>query len=145
MRNNDPIKYRFKNWRVCLWVPINSILRILGPLIQNGRVIRADLGITRVYATGNGLLVLAVVEGGPADLAGIQGVRLKIERLGPGYLRRSIDTDSADMIVAVEHKRVRSVEELLTEVEKHRPGETIRVTVVRDGKPIDIPVQLGQS
>jgi S1-C subfamily serine protease len=33
----------------------------------------------------------------------------------------------------------------LTEVEKHRPGQTIRVTVVRDGKPIDIPVELGQS
>jgi len=38
-------------------VPINAIVRILDQLIQNGRVIRADLGITRVYATGQGLLV----------------------------------------------------------------------------------------
>ena len=45
-------------------VPINSITRILQPLIQNGRVIRADLGITRVYATGKGLLVMALNEGG---------------------------------------------------------------------------------
>ena len=51
----------------------------------------------------------------------------------------------ADLIVAIEHKRVRTVEELLTEVEKHRPGETIRVTVVRDGKPMDVRVRLGES
>ena len=82
---------------------------------------------------------------GPAEQAGLQGVRVRVERLGPGYIRRTIDPDSADLIVAVEHKRVHTLDELLTEVEKHRPGETIRVTVVRDGKPIDIPVQLGQS
>ena len=38
-------------------VPINGITRILKPLIEKGRVIRADLGITSVYATENGLLV----------------------------------------------------------------------------------------
>jgi S1-C subfamily serine protease len=126
-------------------VPINAISRILQQLIENGRVIRADLGITHVYATGEGLLVRAVVEGGPAERAGIQPVRMRVERLAPGIIRRSLDPDSADLIVAIEHKRVRTVEELLTEVEKHRPGETIRVTVVRDGKPVDIPVRLGQS
>jgi S1-C subfamily serine protease len=126
-------------------VPINGILRILDQLIRNGRVIRADLGITRLYTTGQGLLVVAMAEGGPAERAGIQGVRLKIERLGRGYMRRSLDIDGADLIVAVEHQRVRTVEELLTEVEKHRPGQSIRITVVRDGQPIDIPVELGQS
>ncbi len=126
-------------------VPINSISRILQQLIENGRVIRADLGITRVYATGEGLLVMAVVEGGPAERSGIQPVRVKLERLAPGVVRPTVDPDSADLIVAVEHKRVRTVEELLTEVEKHRPGETIRVTVVRDGNALDIQVRLGQS
>ena len=84
-------------------------------------------------------------KGGPAEQAGLQGVRVRVERLGQGYIRRTIDPDSADMIVAIEHKRVHTLDELLTEVEKHRPGQTIRVTVVRDGKPIDIPVELGQS
>jgi S1-C subfamily serine protease len=125
-------------------VPINGIRRILDQLIRNGRVIRADLGITRVLATGKGLLVVAVAEGGPADRAGIQGVKVRIER-GPGFLRRSIDPDSADLIVAVDHQRVRTLEELLTEVEKHQPGEVVRITVVRDGQPIDVSVRLGQS
>ncbi len=126
-------------------VPINSISRILGQLIENGRVIRADLGIAKVYATGEGLLVMAIVEGGPAEQAGVQSVRMKIERIAPGYVRRSLDPESADMIVAIDHKRVRTVEELLTEVEKHRPGENVRLTVVRDGQPVDIVVELGQS
>ena len=95
-------------------VPINPIARILEQLIVNGRVIRADLGITRVYATGNGLLVLDLVEGGPADQAGIQPDRgVRVEQIGPGIVRRSLDYESADLIVAVEHKRVRTVEELL--------------------------------
>ncbi len=126
-------------------VPINSISRILRQLIENGRVVRADLGIAKVYANGEGLLVLAIVEGGPAARAGVQPVRMKVERIAPGFIRRSLDPNSADLIVAVDHNRVRTVEELLTEVEKHRPGEAVRVTVVRDGQPMDIVVTLGQS
>jgi S1-C subfamily serine protease len=126
-------------------VPINGIRRILDPLIHNGRVIRADLGIRRFLATGKGLLVVSVVEGGPADQAGIQGIKVRLEQLAPGFVRRSLDPDSADLIVAVDHQRVKSLEELLTEVEKHQPGEVVRITVVRDGQPIDIDVHLGQS
>ena len=126
-------------------VPINSISRILRQLIENGRVVRADLGIAKVYATGDGLLVMAIVEGGPAERAGVQPIRIKVERIAPGFIRRSLDPESADLIVAVDHTRVRTVEELLTEVEKHRPGEKVRLTVVRDGKPMDIVVVLGQS
>jgi S1-C subfamily serine protease len=126
-------------------VPINAISRILDQLIKNGRVIRADLGIAKVYATGEGLLVLAIVEGGPAEQAGVQPVRVKMERIAPGFIRPRLDPESADLIVAVDRKRVRTVEELLTEVEKHRPGETVHLTVVRDGQPMDIVVELGQS
>ncbi len=126
-------------------VPINSIARILRQLIEEGRVIRAELGVARVYTTDEGLLVLAITEGGPAERAGIRPIQVKLERLGPGFVRRSLDPDSADLIVAVEHKRVKTVDELLTEVEKRQPGETIRITVVREGRPIDVPVQLGRS
>jgi S1-C subfamily serine protease len=126
-------------------VPINSITRILRPLIEEGRVVRADLGITRFYATDEGLLVLALAEGGPAERAGIRPIQVRVERIGPGFVRRSLDPDTADLIVAVEHKRVKTLDELLTEVEKHQPGQTVRITVVRDGKPMDVSVQLGRS
>jgi S1-C subfamily serine protease len=126
-------------------VPINSIRRILPQLIENGRVIRPDLGILRVFSTGNGLLVIALAEGGAAEQAGIQAARLREERLGFGFVRRYLDPDSADLIVAVEHKRVKTLDELYNEVEKHQPGEVIRVTVIRDNQPVDVRVRLGKS
>jgi S1-C subfamily serine protease len=126
-------------------VPINSITRILKPLIDEGHVVRADLGVTRFYATEEGLLVLALTDGGPAEKAGIRPIQMRIERVGPGFIRRSLDPDSADLIVAVDHKRVKTLDELLTEVEKHQPGQDARITVVRDGKPMDVVVKLGKS
>jgi S1-C subfamily serine protease len=126
-------------------VPINGIRRILDQLIRDGHVTRADLGIARFLATTKGLLVVSLVKGGPAERAGIHGVQVRVEQLAPGFVRRSIDPDTADLIVAVDHNRVRTLEELLTEVEKHQPGEVVRITVVRDGNPMDIRVQLGQS
>ncbi len=126
-------------------VPINSITRILKPLIEEGHVVRADLGITRFYATEEGLLVLALADGGPAERAGIRPIQVRLERVGPGFMRRSLDPGSADLLVAVDHKRVKTLDELLTEVEKHQPGQDVRITVIRDGKPIDVVVKLGKS
>jgi S1-C subfamily serine protease len=125
-------------------VPINAIKRILSSLIEHGRVIRADLGVTRVYKTNEGLLVLSLVEGGPAERAGIQPIRARIVNYGGLRLRR-LDPDTADLIVAINKKRVRNVEELLSEVESHRPGELVQVTVLRDGQLVNVPVRLGQS
>ena len=44
-------------------------------------MIRADLGIARVYATGEGLLVMSVVDDGPAERAGVQPVRMRVEQM----------------------------------------------------------------
>ena len=126
-------------------VPINAIARILDQFIANGRVIRADLGNHPHLFHGRRAAVSDLLEGGPAEQAGIQPIRVRVERIAPGVVRRSIDHESADLLVAVEHKRVHTVEELLTEVEKHRPGDTVRITVIRRGKPVDISVKLGRS
>jgi S1-C subfamily serine protease len=125
-------------------VPINGITRILKPLIEHGRVIRADLGITRVFTTNEGLVVLGITEGGAASRAGIRPVRMKVVRYGSALYRR-LDPESADVIVAIDKKPVRSVDEMLTEVESHAPGDVVTVTVLRAGSQVDIPVRLGQS
>ena len=114
-------------------------------LIENGRVIRADLGIAKVYATGDGIARDGDRRRGARRAGGRSTDSHEGRTDRPGFVRRSLDPESADLIVAVDHKRVRTVEELLTEVEKHRPGESVRLTVVRDGQPMDIVVQLGQS
>jgi S1-C subfamily serine protease len=125
-------------------VPISSITRILKSLLENGRVIRSDLGITRLYTTSDGLLVLGVAEGGPADRAGLRPIQSKVYRYGSSLVRR-IDPTTADVIVAVNGTRVRNVDELLTEIEAHAPGETVTITVMRDSHMQDIPVKLGES
>jgi S1-C subfamily serine protease len=125
-------------------IPIDAIRRILPQLIEHGRVIRADLGIRRVLVTDVGLLVGEVVEGGPADRAGIQPIQARFERVGPFRVRR-LDPDTADIIIAVNGKRVRNSDELLNEVEAHAPGESVTLTVVRAGRRRDVRVVLGQS
>jgi S1-C subfamily serine protease len=125
-------------------VPINAIVRILKPLIEHGRVIRADLGVTRVFTTNDGLLVLALAEEGPAERAGVQPIRTRVVRYGSTLVRR-LDPESADLIVAIDGKRVHNVDELLTEIESHAPGEVVNVTVIRSGRTKDVPVTLGQS
>ncbi|MDR3637557.1 MAG: trypsin-like peptidase domain-containing protein [Isosphaeraceae bacterium] len=125
-------------------VPINAIKRILASLIEHGRVIRADLGITRLYKTSEGLLVLNLVEGGAAERAGIHPIRARIVNYG-GLRVRRLDPDTADLIVAVDRKRVHNVDELLGEVESHSPGDVIEVTVLRGGQLMNVPVRLGQS
>ena len=77
-------------------------------------------------------------------MARIQAIRMRVVRYGGALLRR-LDPETADTIVAVDGKRVKNVDELLTEVESHAPGETITLTVLRGGRAKDIPVTLGRS
>ena len=125
-------------------VPINAIQRILKQLIEVGKVTRADIGISRVFTTRDGLLVLGLVEGGAAERAGIVPIQAQVIRRG-GFITRRLDPDSADLIVAINGTRVQTVEELLTEVERHSPGDVIDVTVIRGGRAKDIKVRLGAS
>ena len=125
-------------------VPINAIQRILKQLIEVGKVTRSDIGITRVFTTRDGLMVLSVVEGGAAERAGIVPIQTRVVRRG-GLVMRRLDPDSADVIIAVNGTRVQNVEELLTEVELHAPGEVVVVTVIRGGRALDVKVTLGAS
>jgi S1-C subfamily serine protease len=122
-------------------VPINSIKRILRPLIEDGRVVRADLGLSRVYRTSKGVLVLGVVEGGPAEEAGLRPIQARRTRYGSPV----IVPESADLIVAIDGKPVKTLEDLLNEVEVHAPGDKVVVKVIRNGKAVDVPVKLGKS
>ena len=121
-------------------VPINAIKRILRPLIDDGRVVRADLGLARVYRTRDGLLALALAEGGAAERAGLRPLQVRRSRFG-----RFIDPDSADLIVAIDGKPVRTYEDLLNEVEARNPGDLVNLTVIRQGAEIKVPVKLGRS
>jgi S1-C subfamily serine protease len=122
-------------------VPINHIKRILKSLIETGHVVRADLGLRRVFVTDEGLYIIALDPDGPAARAGLQPIQLVVERRGRS-LRPRPDPDSADRIIAIDGKPVRTVDDLLTEVESHQPGETLVVTSVREGHTREVKVKL---
>jgi S1-C subfamily serine protease len=125
-------------------VPINSIARILRPLIEHGRVVRADLGLTRVLRAPGGLLIVDLADNGPASRAGLRPIAVRVTRTRFGLVRQ-LDREAADVITAIDGKPVRTVDELLTEVESHSPGSTVKVSVIRDGEPKDVEVTLGES
>jgi S1-C subfamily serine protease len=125
-------------------VPINHIKRILKPLIETGHVVRADIGIRQVFVTDRGLYIIDMDDDGPAARAGLRPVQTRVVRRGL-YSYERPDPESADLIVAVNGTPVRSVDELLTEVEARQPGETVSVTSIRNGRRREVKVTLGAT
>jgi len=129
-------------------IPINTIARVVPLLVQNGRVRRPESGIAKVYQTERGLLIAALIPGGPAERAGLQGPRIVKEqkRQGPFvYERTTVDRAAADMIVAVDGQPIKNADDFLNAVESKQPGEQVVVTVVRAGSPKQIPLRLDVS
>ncbi|GEM_PF-479762 len=126
-------------------IPVNTVARIVPQLIKNGRVVRPDVGIARVYQTELGLLIAALVPNGAAERAGLRGPQIIRRRRQHGpfiYEYQTVDRSAADLIVGVNGKRIRTVEEFLTEIESHEPGDQVVINVIREGREIAVPVIL---
>ena len=137
-----------ENTGVGFAVGANAIGRVVPQLIRNGRVIRPDVGITRVMETEQGLLVATLSEKGPAEEAGIRGFTIikETRRRGPFvYEQAQIDRNSADLIIACDGQPVTNVDDLLSLVEAKRPGDAVTLTIVREGQRMDITVPLRAS
>ncbi len=125
-------------------IPVAVIARVIPQLIERGRVIRPDSGITRVMQTEEGLVIATMASGGPAEQAGLRGFRLVRQQKGGifNYESLSIDRTAADMIVAVNGEKVVTAGDFLAIVEAHQPGEEVTITVVREGREQQIPLRL---
>lgn len=123
-------------------IPISLIARIVPQLIERGRVIRPEIGIAKVYETELGLLVYKLVPGGPAERAGMRGPAVVSRRKGP-FVVESIDRSAADLITAVDDQKITSADDFLAYIESKEPGQTVTITVVRQGRETRLPVQLG--
>jgi S1-C subfamily serine protease len=117
-------------------------------LIAEGRVRRPESGIAKVFPTERGLLVIALVPGGPAERAGLQGPRIERREKRQGlfvYQQRSVNLAAADLIVGVDGQPVKTVDDFLDAIEKKQPGNQVVLTVVREGRQQRIPLKLGES
>ncbi len=131
-------------------IPINTARRAAQDLISTGRVRRATLGaegraiwpaLADALHLGvqQGILIERVVPGGPAAQAGIKGgtrsVLAGLQELRVG----------GDVLVAVNGKELASQMDLNLLLNRAWPGDIITLTIVRDGKKMDIPVKLGDG
>jgi len=122
-------------------IPVSTIRRVVPELIAHGRLSRPSIGIEGVSETDDGLLVVKVSPNGAAARSGIQGARISVKRTILGEQRR-IDLGSADIVIGADGTPVKTVDDLMTIVEQHQAGETIEITVNRQGQLISLPVTL---
>ena len=136
-----------ENTGVGFAVPINTIKRIIPQLLEFGRAVRGTLGVDVFFKSDGGLGVARVVEGGPADEAGIQGLRIERvrEKRGNGivveYLRPN--RDQTDKLISIDGKQVRSTDDYQAAMDGHKPGDVVDVICERAGNTRTIKVRLG--
>ncbi len=129
-------------------IPVNTIRRVVVQLIQNGRVVRPTIGITRVYETNEGLLIVAVTPDGPAEKAGLQGFEITRKRVRRGLFEfetEQVDQSKADLIVGIDGEKVETADDLLSVIESKRAGDKVNLRVIRNDSPRDVQVILGSD
>ena len=129
-------------------IPASTITRFVPQLIEKGRVVRPDLGITRVYETEQGLLIAALAPGGPAEAAGLRGPQVRRDRRRQGpfvYESQQLDRAAADLIVAVDGDRITTADQFLSAIESKLPGEQVSITIVRQGQETIVRARLVES
>lgn len=122
-------------------IPSATLMRIVPQLIQYGKVRRPNIGIESVAETAKGLLLVTLEPGGPAESAGVRGVRMVRRKTVFGDLIRR-DYSTADILTEIDGKPVRTADDLLSIVESRKAGETVTVTLQRQSDTVRLPIRL---
>jgi S1-C subfamily serine protease len=122
-------------------VPVDTVNRVVPQLIGSGKYVRPVLGVEVdeqlnqqvIQRVGTqGVAVLRVTPGSPAATAGLRGLRVQPDgAIAPG-----------DIILAVDGKPVDNVPRLLSRLDDYKVGDTVRLTVLREGQQTDVNVTL---
>lgn len=130
-------------------VPVNILRRVVPALIQTGGYNYPYLGITslgdgslnlrqleflELPSRAIGVYVTCVVNGGPADRAGIRGA---------GACGSPDTSPGGDLIIAIDGQSISTFSDLISYlVTEANVGELVTLTVLRDGEVVDFPLTL---
>jgi S1-C subfamily serine protease len=129
-------------------IPVTSVRYSLDQLKADGKVEYAYLGVTSesLYPqlaehlgldTESGALITDVVNGSPADDAGLKGATgedtFQLQRVKTG----------GDVVIAVDGKPVLANNDLSVLIAAHKPGDTVTLDILRDGHKDTVDVTLG--
>ena len=114
-------------------MPSNTVVEVYNDLVSpSHKVTRGSIGIqfrqgqssaiNRVYGFKNGVLVNEVTPGGPAEKGGIK---------------------AGDIVTSIDGRTIKDGDDLVNEIASRRPGSSIRVGYLRDGRPADTTVTIG--
>ncbi|HUR15437.1 MAG TPA: trypsin-like peptidase domain-containing protein [Mycobacteriales bacterium] len=112
-------------------IPSETATKIADQIIRTGSATHSQIGVSVADAPsgtdgapGLGALIRAVQSGGPAANAGLQ---------------------VGDVVTKVDDRRVTDADSLIVAVRSHDPGETVTLTLTRDGKQHSLRATLGRS
>jgi S1-C subfamily serine protease len=119
-------------------IPVDEINRYVPEIIKHGKVTRPGLGVqpstdarlARLAGVKSGVVIRSVVKDGPAAKAGIRSAW------------QDEDGIHADVIVAIDGEPVRKANDLYSLMEKHQVGDTVNLTLERDGERREGAVKL---
>lgn len=115
---------------------VTEILSPAGPPRATLGIRRADSRLERAFGITRGVMVEAVDPGTGAFEAGLRGTRTIQDR-------RRLYQVPGDVIVAVGDKPVSNFLDLRRALRAFEPGDSVEMTIIRDGKEQKVPVRLG--
>ncbi|MBW1768095.1 MAG: trypsin-like peptidase domain-containing protein [Deltaproteobacteria bacterium] len=130
-------------------IPINRAKEVATQLITTGKVTRPWLGITGIRITRNlarelglgvenGVLIVEVIPGSPADQAGLKGGNREIII---GNVRLLI---GGDIITAVNEHKIEDMKEIIRLLNRFSAGQTITLEIFRNQTPWEVQVFLAK-
>ena len=121
-------------------IPVDEVSHLVPQIIAHGRVTRPGLGIQVApddFARNLGLegvLILGVAPNSPAAKAGLRPSRRDVW----GQI------ELGDVIVAVDGNSISALNDLYDQLDKHRVGDRVRLTLLREGQKVEVEVALAE-
>ena len=130
-------------------IPINSVKKIIPTLIRGEKFEYPYIGITgmdlnsnlknalEIDLNVNGVMVVDVVKGSPADLGGLSGYTGTVSDNNNSY------PSGGDILTAINTIPIKSMGDLLTILfSDHSPGDSITFTILRDSNSLELDITL---